>query len=322
MRMGSGEKEGEGEGENEDLQHKSYTRTIGEKYVLSVISACVAEFVTYPLDLTKTRLQLQGERGIGGTVYRGMISTAVGVAREEGIRALWQGVSPGMGRHIIYSGARMTIYDLGRDIWKGSGRELELVHRAILGMVAGGLGQVIASPADLIKVRMQMEGRRRLEGLPVRVHGVKDALSQVLKEGGVRALWKGAVPNMQRAALVNLGDLTTYDQAKEVLVSKGWSSKSWVTHSLSSLAAGLSAAVMGTPADVVKARMMNQPVDDRGRGVYYRGSIDCLLQAIRSEGVLSLYKGFVPCWLRMAPWSLTFWLTFEKLRSLANLDSW
>jgi len=27
---------------------------------------------------------------------------------------------------------------------------------------------------------------------------------------------------------------------------------------------------MGTPADVVKARMMNQPVDDRGRGVYYR----------------------------------------------------
>ena len=37
-------------------------------------------------------------------------------------------------------------------------------------------------------------------------------LLQVLKEGGVRALWKGAVPNMQRAALVNLGDLTTYDQ--------------------------------------------------------------------------------------------------------------
>ena len=38
-------------------------------------------------------LVFQGERGIGGTVYRGMISTAVGVAREEGIRALWQGIS-------------------------------------------------------------------------------------------------------------------------------------------------------------------------------------------------------------------------------------
>jgi hypothetical protein len=29
------------------------------QYVLSVISAIVAEFVTYPLDLTKTRLQIQ-----------------------------------------------------------------------------------------------------------------------------------------------------------------------------------------------------------------------------------------------------------------------
>ena len=32
-----------------------------------------------------------------------------------------------------------------------------------------------------VQVRMQMEGRRRLEGLPVRVHGVKDALSQVTR---------------------------------------------------------------------------------------------------------------------------------------------
>lgn len=31
-------------------------------------------------------------------------------------------------------------------------------------MTAGALGQLIASPTDLVKVRMQMEGRRILQG--------------------------------------------------------------------------------------------------------------------------------------------------------------
>ena len=38
-------------------------KQLGTKYVLSVMAACVAEFVTYPLDLTKTRLQIQGKFG-------------------------------------------------------------------------------------------------------------------------------------------------------------------------------------------------------------------------------------------------------------------
>ena len=34
----------------------------------------------------------------------------------------------------------------------------------VSGLSAGALAQLIASPTDLVKVQMQMEGRRRLEG--------------------------------------------------------------------------------------------------------------------------------------------------------------
>lgn len=39
----------------------------------------------------------------------------------------------------------------------------------------------------------------------IRVHGVIHAFAKILKEGGIRGLWAGWVPNVQRAALVNLG---------------------------------------------------------------------------------------------------------------------
>lgn len=39
----------------------------------------------------------------------------------------------------------------------------------------------------------------------IRVHGVINAFAKIMKEGGIRGLWAGWVPNVQRAALVNLG---------------------------------------------------------------------------------------------------------------------
>ena len=39
---------------------------------------------------------------------------------------------------------------------------------SLAGLLAGAAGQFVASPTDLVKVNMQMEGRRRLEGKPPR----------------------------------------------------------------------------------------------------------------------------------------------------------
>ena len=39
----------------------SRLKVLSKRYLLSVMAACVAETVTYPLDLTKTRLQIQGK---------------------------------------------------------------------------------------------------------------------------------------------------------------------------------------------------------------------------------------------------------------------
>lgn len=123
----------------------------------------------------------------------------------------------------------------------------------------------MASPADLVKVQVQMEGKRRLMGLKPRVHSAADAFKKIISTGGVRSLWKGSIPNVQRAALVNLGDLTTYDTAKQFILRETHLPDSHLVHIMASICAGLVAATMGTPADVIKTRIMNQPTDKTGR---------------------------------------------------------
>ncbi|CRL00728.1 CLUMA_CG013984, isoform B [Clunio marinus] len=306
------------------LSPPHYADSFWGTYLISVASASVAESVTYPLDLTKTRLQVQGEgynHAQNSKIHhRGMLQTAFGIIREEGATKLWQGITPALYRHVVYTGVRIATYDIFRKKFVHNSESMTLGKAAIAGVTAGGLAQFLASPADLVKVHIQMEGKRRLMGLEPRVHSASHAFKEIVKRGGVKALWKGSVPNVQRAALVNLGDLTTYDSVKRyILKSTGWPDDHLV-HIMSSICAGFVAAIMGTPADVVKTRVMNQPTDNLGRGLLYKGSLDCLQQTIKREGMLALYKGFLPCWIRMAPWSLTFWLSFEQIRKSLDVD--
>lgn len=286
-------------------------------YAISVAAASVAETATYPLDLTKTRLQIQGEAASAAgkqMAYRGMLATATGIVKEEGFFKLFQGLSPALYRHLVYSGVRIGTFDYMRKKFVHNSESLTLWKSAIAGVSAGALAQFLASPADLVKVHIQMEGKRRLMGLEPRVHSASHALKEIVKRGGLTGLWKGSIPNVQRAALVNLGDLTTYDSVKRYILKNTSLPDDHVVHIMSSICAGLVAALLGTPADVVKTRVMNQPTDELGRGLLYRGSVDCFQQTVKKEGFFALYKGFLPCWIRMAPWSLTFWLSFEQIR--------
>ncbi|KAG8445758.1 hypothetical protein GDO86_010519 [Hymenochirus boettgeri] len=296
------------------------------KFVLSAFAATVAELVTFPLDLTKTRLQIQGEaalkqRGDGGAAvpYRGMMRTAAGIVKEEGLFKLWQGATPAIYRHIVYSGVRMVAYEHLRDstLGKRDDDSFPFWKSVVGGMTAGAIGQFFASPTDLVKVQMQMEGKRKLEGKPPRVRGVCHAFVTIMSKGGIWGLWAGWL----QFVLLCISDLTTYDSVKHLLLRNTPVQDNTLCHTISSLCSGVVAATLGTPADVIKTRIMNQPRDKHGRGLLYKSSTDCLIQAIRGEGVMSLYKGFTPTWMRMAPWSLVFWLTYEQIRRLVGVRS-
>ncbi|XP_026317549.1 mitochondrial uncoupling protein 4 isoform X2 [Hyposmocoma kahamanoa] len=269
------------------------------RYSVAVLGAWAAETATYPFDVTKTRLQIQSEVAATKHGYKlenhGMIQTAVKIAKQEGVFKLWSGLMPMFQRHAIYSGCRLIIYEQLREWMKDENGQVTLAKASVGGLAAGSLAQLIASPTDLVKVQMQAEGRRIQQGKPPRFNNCRQAYAILFRESGIKGFWRGAVPNVQRAALVNMGDLAAYDVSKQFLIRE------------------FGMAVLGTPADVLKTRLMNQPVGPDGRGTLYRGMMDCLQQSVKNEGVLSLYKGFLPLWMRLGPWALINWIAFENI---------
>lgn len=179
---------------------------------------------------------------------------------------------------------------------------------------------MVASPADLLKVRMQADGRMVSRGLQPRYKGSFDALRKIVAVEGFGGLWNGVFPNVQRAFLVNMGELACYDHAKHFVINNQISDDNIYAHTLASIMSGLSATALSCPADVVKTRMMNQAVDKEGT-LMYKNSYDCLVKTVKIEGLAALWKGFFPTWARLGPWQFVFWVSYEKFRQIAGLSS-
>lgn len=129
-------------------------------------------------------------------------------------------------------------------------------------------------------------------------------------------MYTGCAPAIQRAALVNLGELTAYDTAKNALVPHLGDNAA--CHTCSAVCSGFFASLCSTPADVAKSRIMNQSRSRDGDHLY-TGTVDCWVKTVRNEGFLALYKGFLPGWMRLGPWQLVFWVTYEQLRLVAGI---
>ncbi|EOD13898.1 mitochondrial carrier protein [Emiliania huxleyi CCMP1516] len=287
---------------------------IAQKFVLTGTSSMMAEGATFPIDITKTRLQLQGQPDFVGTKH-GFVGMMGNIMKNEGIGGLYAGVTPAIARHIPYTGFRAIGYEYIRAFFCGDKpkEQAPLLAKMAAGMTAGGIGQAIAVPCDLIKVRMQGDGRLVAAGKldKPRYTGLFDAFTKIKAEAGIGGFYAGCSPAILRAALVNLGELTTYDSAKKAIVV--YTGDNLKCHLASAICSGFVASLCSTPADVAKSRIMGQAKLPDGT-MPYNGTFDCWAKVVRNEGPLALYKGFVPGWLRLGPWQLVFWVSYEQLR--------
>lgn len=262
------------------------------------IASCGAACCTHPLDLIKVHLQTQQE------VKMRMMGMAMHVVKQDGVLALYNGLSASLCRQMSYSLTRFAIYESVRDMM-GSQGPMPFYQKVLLGTFGGLTGGFIGTPADMVNVRMQNDMKLSPELRRNYKHAL-DGLYRVWREEGLRKLFSGATMASSRGALVTVGQLACYDQSKQLVLATGVLEDNIVTHFLSSFIAGGCATFLCQPLDVLKTRLMNSKGE-------YRGVLHCLTETIKL-GPLALYKGLVPAGIRLIPHTVLTFVFLEQLR--------
>ncbi|XP_071478063.1 mitochondrial substrate carrier family protein ucpB-like [Diadema antillarum] len=298
------------------------------RFAFAGLSCMCAAFATNPIDVTKIRMQLEGElqqqnakAAFQQRYYKGILPGMVTIARDEGIKGLYKGVTPSLIREAVYSTIRLGAYEPIKVLFGATDpAHTPLYKKLAAGATSGAIGSTIATPTDLIRVRLQGEGKLA-PGQAPRYRGFFHAFTDIAKTEGVLGLYRGTVPTVQRAMILTAAQVPTYDHTKHTLLNLGWMQEGLKLHIFSSMVAGFVAALATSPVDVIKTRVMNQKVKGvKSDQLVYKGTLDCFVKTVRCEGIYGLYKGFFPNWLRIGPHTIVSFILFEQLRRLAGIN--
>jgi len=265
-----------------------------------------------PIDLIKTRMQLSGEGG-SAPQYKNSFQALSSIAKTEGVRNLYKGLSAGLLRQATYGTTRLGSYNtiiayMSTIDENGKSKPPNFGVKVITGMLAGAIGAVIGTPAEISLVRMTSDGRLP----PEKRRGYKnvfDALLRITREEGFLTMWRGCSPTVIRAVVLNAAQLAVYDQAKEGLLKTGYFENGIKTHFTASLISGFVSTAVSIPIDMAKTRIQTM---EAGK---YKNSLDCIVKTAQAEGVLSLWKGFTPYFLRLGPHTIITFMVLEQLNT-------
>lgn len=271
------------------------------KFAIGGLAGMTATLFVQPLDLIKNRMQLS-------PVKIATITVITNVAKKEGFLAFYNGLSAGLLRQATYTTTRLGIFTWLMEVASKDGPP-NFAMKAILGMAAGTVGAFVGTPAEVALIRMTADGRLP----PAERRNYKNvfhALYRIVAQEGIFTLWRGAIPTIGRAMVVNAAQLASYTQAKQMFLETGYFVEGIGLHFCASMVSGILTTVTSMPVDIAKTRVQNMKMVN-GKPEF-TGSVDVLRQIVMKEGPFALWKGFLPYYARLGPHTVLTFVFLEQ----------
>jgi solute carrier family 25 aspartate/glutamate transporter 12/13 len=224
-------------------------------------------------------MQNQRTSIVGERLYRNSIDCFKKVVRFEGLFGLYRGLIPQLVGVAPEKAIKLTVNDFIRDRLTVADGTIPLWAEIVAGGCAGASQVTFTNPLEIVKIRLQVAGELQSVRRP--------AASEVVRELGFRGLYKGARACFLRDIPFSAIYFPAYAHTKKRFADEhGYNDPKSLF--ISGLLAGIPAAGLCTPADVVKTRLQ---VQARKGQTKYDGLIDAFKKIYIEEGWKAFWKG-------------------------------
>jgi solute carrier family 25 aspartate/glutamate transporter 12/13 len=179
--------------------------------------------------------------------------------------------------------------------------------------MAGGSQVIFTNPVEIVKIRLQVQGMEaKLH------HTARPTAWNIIKEIGPMGLYKGVGACLMRDIPFSAIYFTSYNHVKKDMFHEGREGKRLAPLELlaSGAIAGMPAAYLCTPADVIKTRLQ---VAKRKGHQTYTGTADAITKIMREEGPKAFFKGGPARVLRSSP---QFGITLASYELIQKFMPW
>ncbi|KAL1956876.1 hypothetical protein VTO42DRAFT_6724 [Malbranchea cinnamomea] len=257
--------------------------------------AVLANAIVYPLDIVKTRLQVQvksqkltnGKTSHDTVHYTSTLDAINKIIADEGIAGLYSGINSSLLGVASTNFAYFYWYTIVRTLYIKSKfpQPPSTATELALGAVAGAIAQVFTIPVAVITTRQQTQPKGEKKGL------IDTGREVVNSEDGWSGLWRGLKASL---VLVVNPAITygAYQRLRDILFPKKKNLKPWEAFVLGAMSKAL-ATLATQPLIVAKVGLQSRPPPER-QGKPFRSFIEVMRYIVEHEGLLSLFKGIGP----------------------------
>ena len=183
---------------------------------------------------------------------------------EKGALSVYDGLGAGCTRQIFYATSRFGLFEVFRDKIQEVRGSLGPAERLVAGLTSGACAAMISCPAEVSLVRMSNDST-----LPAdqrrNYSSVYNAFTRIARDEGVATFWRGCAPFVQRAMLVGIVQVGTFDQNKELYDRyAGLKRGTYPNVFAAAFTSGLLYSIITMPFESAKNRMAFQKPDANG----------------------------------------------------------